>query len=83
MTPAVSASARIALLKVRRSPRCWNWRGRKPSRASTEESSGNPLKAVFAARNRMSAVKVVMKTKAGEPSPKTADATWATIGSWM
>ena len=38
---------------ARRSPRLCSCRGRKPSRARIEPSTGKPLNAVFAARTRM------------------------------
>jgi hypothetical protein len=40
------------------------------------------LKAVFAARNRISAVTAARNTNPIEPSPKTAADTCAMIGSW-
>ena len=43
---------------ARRSPRHANWRGKKPSIASTAASRGNAAKDVLAARKRSSAVNV-------------------------
>ena len=50
------ARATIPVLKASRSPRCANWRGMNRSVAMIDASRGNPLKAVFAARMRMTAV---------------------------
>ena len=61
---------------ARRSPRVCSWRGRKPSRARIEPSTGKPLKAVFAASTRMSPVTIdTMTTPNGKPE-KTALLTW-------
>ena len=47
----------MPLENTSRSPRRANWRGRKPSSAKMEARMGKPLKAVFAARTRIAAVK--------------------------
>ena len=51
----------MPLLNASRSPRVCSWRGRKPSRARIEASTGKPLKAVFAARIRMIPVAAMVK----------------------
>jgi hypothetical protein len=50
---AAAARMRMPLEKASRSPRVCNWRGRKPSLARIEPSTGKPLNAVLAARMRM------------------------------
>src|SRR6218665_1533768 len=62
---------------MRRSPRVLSDFGAYPSRASTEPSSGNPLKAVFAARRSTSAVAACMTKKRIELLPNIAEATCA------
>ena len=67
----------MPLEKASRSPRVCSCRGRNPSRARIDPSTGKPLKAVLAARTRISPVTIeTMTTPAGKPS-KTAVATWA------
>ena len=51
----------MPLLNASRSPRECSWRGRKPSRARIEPSTGKPLNAVLAARIRMMPVAATTK----------------------
>ncbi len=61
----IAASARVTMPfeNARRSPRVCSWRGRKPSLARIEPSTGKPLNAVFAASTRMSPVTTAIATK--------------------
>ena len=65
-----------------RSPRVCSWRGRNPSRARIEPSTGKPLKAVFAARTRMRPVTIETRTTPGGKPENTALATWPMTVSW-
>ena len=53
---ATSPSATMPIENASRSPRKLNWRGKKPSMASTAARRGKAAKDVFAARNSRSAV---------------------------
>ena len=55
-TIANAARNRMPLENASRSPRVCSWRGRYRSWARIEPSTGKPLYAVLAARNRISAV---------------------------
>ena len=57
----------MPLEKASRSPRVCSWRGRYRSWARIEPSTGKPLKAVFAARNRISAVPPATTKSRTEP----------------
>ncbi len=63
ITRPAAANARVMmpLEYARRSPRVCNCRGRKLSRARIEPSTGKPLNAVLAARNKMIIVAVITK----------------------
>ncbi len=66
----------MPLENASRSPRVCSWRGRKPSRARIEPSTGKPLNAVFAARMRMRPVTMdTSTTPAGKPENTALD-TW-------
>ena len=54
--PATEPSRMIPVENARRSPRNANWRGMKPSSASTAASRGKAANEVLAARNSSSAV---------------------------
>ena len=58
---APSHRTMMPLEKARRSPRWESWRGRNSSRARTLARTGNPLKAVLAARTRISPVTVATR----------------------
>ncbi len=55
---AATVSPMMPLEKTSLSPRFMNWRGIRPSRASTEASRGKPVKLVLAARTRMAMVAI-------------------------
>jgi hypothetical protein len=72
----------MPLLYASRSPRVYSALGRKPCRARIELSTGKPLNAVLAARNKMIIVMAMTNTKpTGNPS-KTVAANCAMIVSW-
>ena len=62
----------MPLENTSRSPRRANWRGRKPSLARSEASTGKPLKAVLAARIRIAAVNAWTAKNPIESIPNTA-----------
>ncbi len=66
----------MPLENASRSPRVCSWRGRNPSRARIEPSTGKPLKAVFAARMRISPVTIETRTTPRRKPENTAFATW-------
>ena len=70
----------MPLQNASRSPRVCSWRGRKPSRARIEPSTGKPLNAVFAARTRISPVTTETRTTPRGKSENTAFATWPDDG---
>ncbi len=66
----------MPLENASRSPRVCSWRGRKPSRARIEPSTGKPLNAVFAARTRISPVTTETSTTPSGKPENTAFDTW-------
>ena len=72
----------MPLVKASRSPRVCSWRGRKRSWARIEASTGKPLKAVLAARIRMSPVAAMVKKNAGEKFENTEWASWPMTVCW-
>ena len=58
---APPANIKMPLLNASRSPRVCNWCGRYPSLARMDAKVGKPLKAVLAARKRMTTVTVIKK----------------------
>ena len=64
-----------------RSPRVCSWRGRKPSLARIDPSTGKPLKAVFAASTRMNPVAAVTRKNIGGTSRNTVSASCPITGS--
>ncbi len=79
-TAAPAASTTIPLEYASRSPRVCSWRGRNPSRARIEPSTGKPLKAVFAASTRIRPVTTETRATAGVNPENTAVASWPSTG---
>src|SRR2546426_649085 len=69
---ATTATAKIPVLKARREPTSAKCRGMKRSFASTDARRGKPVKPVFAASKRMTAVVSCTKRWNGEPPPTIA-----------
>ena len=70
---AIATSARVTmpLENASRSPRVCSWRGRYPSRARIEPSTGNPLNAVLAASTRISPVTTAIEDRHARARPGT------------
>src|SRR5450756_2305813 len=62
--------------KTRRSPRFWNCRGTKPSRARMDESRGKSAKLVWAATTKMAIVAIWRAKYSTVPLPYTERAIW-------
>ena len=75
---ATAARTTMPVLNASRSPRNWNWRGRKPSRARMLDRRGKSANDVFAARISSSAVAIWTSQRYGDPSPTIVLATWLT-----